>query len=70
VTAATAALEQQQQHLTRKLMQILEVVTEALKKGTGKKEFAFLLKLEFSFLGHCYPPLIALSSCSWLITHK
>jgi hypothetical protein len=50
VTAATAAPEQQQQHLTRKLMQILEVVTEASKKGTGKMEFAFLLKLEFCFL--------------------
>jgi len=28
MTAATAAPEQQQQHLTRKLMQILEVITE------------------------------------------
>jgi hypothetical protein len=35
MTAATAAPEQQQQHLTRKLMQILEVVIEALKKGKG-----------------------------------
>lgn len=55
MTAATAAPEQQQQHLTRKLMQILEVVTEALKKGTGKMEFAFLLNLGVLFSGTLLP---------------